>query len=217
MLCIFDWDGTLCDSVDKIVACMQAAAAEVGLPELPATTVQGIIGLGLPEAIKTLYPSGTDQQLESVRVKYSEHFVLADKVPSLLFDGVLEGLEELKSLGCTLAVATGKSRRGLDRVWDRMTMGHHFHGSRCADETRSKPHPLMLNELLQQFDVSAENAVMVGDTTFDLEMAETINMPRLGVSYGVHDNDMLNQHKPDLIVDRFEQAIEWIKDRKAGQ
>lgn len=210
MLCIFDWDGTLSNSADKIVSCMQLAADDAKLPELPGSEVQKIIGLGLPEAISTLYPEGSQSQWDTMREMYSTHYIKADQIPAPLFDGVIDGLEKLKSGGFTLAVATGKSRRGLDRVLARLEMEDYFHGSRCADETRSKPHPLMLEELLGEFGRQAEQAVMVGDTSFDLAMAEAIDMPRIGVSYGVHEVDVLHQHKPDLIADHFDEVIEWV-------
>ncbi|WP_299974484.1 HAD-IA family hydrolase [uncultured Pseudoteredinibacter sp.] len=210
MLCIFDWDGTLSNSADKIVSCMQLAADDAKLPELPGSQVQKIIGLGLPEAISTLYPEGSQAQWDTMREMYSSHYIKADQIPAPLFDGVIEGLEKLKSNGFTLAVATGKSRRGLDRVLARLEMEDYFHGSRCADETRSKPHPLMLEELLTEFGRPAQQSVMVGDTSFDLAMAEAIDMPRIGVSYGVHEVDVLHQHKPDLIADHFDEVIDWV-------
>ncbi|MBB6521967.1 HAD-IA family hydrolase [Pseudoteredinibacter isoporae] len=210
MLCIFDWDGTLSNSADKIVSCMQLAADDAKLPELPGSEVQKIIGLGLPEAISTLYPEGNQSQWNIMREMYSSHYVKADQIPAPLFEGVVEGLDKLKGEGFTLAVATGKSRRGLDRVLGRLGMEEYFHGSRCADETRSKPHPLMLEELLEEFDRAAGDAVMVGDTSFDLAMAEAIDMPRIGVSYGVHETDVLHQHGPDLMADHFTEVVDWI-------
>lgn len=213
MLCIFDWDGTLSDSADKIVSCMQLAADDAKLPELPGSEVQKIIGLGLPEAISTLYPEGSQSQWDIVREMYSQHYIKADQIPAPLFDGVIEGLDKLKAQGFTIAVATGKSRRGLDRVLGRLDMADYFDGSRCADETRSKPHPLMLEELLKQFDRAAGDAVMVGDTSFDLAMAQAIEMPRLGVSYGVHELDVLHQHQPEKVADHFSEVIDWIVAR----
>lgn len=210
MLCIFDWDGTLSDSADKIVSCMQLAAHDAKLPELPGSEVQKIIGLGLPEAISTLYPEGSQSQRDIVREMYSQHYIQADQIPAPLFEGVVEGLDRLKAEGFTVAVATGKSRRGLDRVLGRLDMVGYFDGSRCADETRSKPHPLMLEELLTEFDRSAKDAVMVGDTSFDLAMAEAIAMPRVGVSYGVHEVSVLDQHSPDLVADHFDEVVEWL-------
>lgn len=210
MLCIFDWDGTLSDSAAKIVACMQASATDAGLPVLSFERTASIIGLGLPEAVADLYPEASPEQLERLRLGYSEHFVRADQIPSAFFDGVIDGLEDLKSQGFKIAVATGKSRRGLDRVLARLNMSEFFDSSRCADETRSKPHPLMLNELLAEFELKPSQAVMVGDTSFDLAMAEAIDMPRLGVSYGAHPRERLLAHTPDLLADEFHQIHQWL-------
>ncbi|MCV6614391.1 MAG: HAD-IA family hydrolase, partial [Cellvibrionaceae bacterium] len=180
------------------------------LHHLPGSEVQKIIGLGLPEAIATLYPEAEQGQRDRVRQRYSEHYIKADQVPSPLFAGVVEALDELKGKGYTIAVATGKSRKGLNRVLGNLGMEDYFHSSRCADETRSKPHPLMLEQLLGEFGREAEHAVMVGDTSFDLEMAATIDMPRIGVSYGVHEVDVLKAHGPQLVAHEFSEVYDWI-------
>lgn len=210
MLCIFDWDGTLSDSAAKIVACMQASAVDVGLPVLSFERTASIIGLGLPEAVADLYPEASLTQLKQLRLGYSEHFVRADQVPSDFFEGVIDGLQDLKLQGFKIAVATGKSRRGLDRVLTRLDMSDFFDASRCADETRSKPHPLMLSELLAEFELNPCQAVMVGDTSFDMAMAEAIKMPRLGVSYGAHPRERLLAHAPELLADEFHQVHQWL-------
>lgn len=210
MLCIFDWDGTLSDSTAKIVSCMQAAAKDENLPVLSFERTASIIGLGLPEAVADLYPQADSAQLEKVRRGYSEHYIKADVVPSSFFSGVMHGLEDLKAKGYKIAVATGKSRKGLDRVLNNLELQDFFHSSRCADETRSKPHPQMLNELLEEFDLPVHQAVMIGDTSFDLAMAEAINMPRLAVSYGAHPVERLVAHTPNLLADDFSEVHQWL-------
>ena len=178
-LIIFDWDGTLMDSVPRIVSCMQAAALEAEWGALTAAEVEDIIGLGLPEAIAQLCPGILPAQAERLRERYAHYFVQADATPMAFFGGVeahiarLRGHEQQR-----LAVATGKSRRGLERIFAETGSGAWFHASRTADETRSKPHPQMLSELLVELAVPVERAVMVGDTEYDLEMARAVGMDR---------------------------------------
>src|SRR5699024_8924119 len=193
---IFDWDGTLMNSTERIVECLEQAALKTQLPVLVPTAYQQIIGLGLREAIRELYPTITETQLEAMRDNYSHYFVLAEQTPNPLFPGALEVLEELRQQGIKTAVATGKSRKGLDRVWANTGLGQWFDTSRCADETESKPSPLMLEEILADTQVAPEQAIMVGDTSFDLEMAQRLGMDRVGVSYGAHDLDVLSQYQP---------------------
>lgn len=209
MFFIFDWDGTISDSASKIVSCMQQAAKEVGLEVRGDEAIRNIIGLGLPEAIHALYPDHSEQQRQALRDGYADYFVRNDITPSPFFPGVMDTLTALKEQGYILAVATGKSRKGLDRVLQNLEMQDFFHGSRCADETASKPHPLMLHELLSEFDVSADQAVMVGDTEYDMAMAAELGMPRIAVSYGAHHIDRLKAYSPGMCVDEFNQILQW--------
>ena len=209
MLFIFDWDGTLLDSADRIVAVMQLAISERGLPPLTNASIRNIIGLGLPEALRMLYPDQPDMELKELQVAYSRHFVEAEDVPCKLFPGVEATLDRLRADGNRLAVATGKSRRGLVRVLAGLGMSDYFDATRCADETRSKPHPLMLNELLADLAVSAERAVMVGDTEYDMEMAVNAGMPRVAVDYGAHAVERLLPYKPGLVLSRFPDLLDW--------
>ncbi|PCK07814.1 MAG: HAD family hydrolase, partial [Alteromonadaceae bacterium] len=186
VLYIFDWDGTLSDSVAKIVHCMQFAAEHSGLPVRDEHTTANIIGLGLPEAISKLYPDTEESRREHLRQVYVDHFIHCTHVSLSLFPKVLETLQILKEQGHLLTVATGKSRRGLNRNLRDFGLDTFFHGSRCADETVSKPDPAMLSELLTEFDCQAEDALMVGDSEYDMAMAQALNMPRIAVSYGVH-------------------------------
>lgn len=210
-LIIFDWDGTLMDSVPRIVSCMQAAALEAEWGELTAAEVEDIIGLGLPEAIAQLCPGILPVQAERLRERYSHHFVTADATPMMFFAGVeaqiarLRGREQQR-----LAVATGKSRRGLDRIFAETDSSAWFHASRTADETRSKPHPQMLSELLAELKVPVERAVMVGDTAYDLEMARAIGMDRIGVTYGVHTSERLALSRPKWIVHSIDELFERL-------
>ncbi len=210
-LIIFDWDGTLMDSVPRIVSCMQAAALEAEWGALTAAEVEDIIGLGLPEAIAQLCPGILPAQAERLRERYAHHFVQADATPMAFFGGVeahiarLRGHEQQR-----LAVATGKSRRGLERIFAETGSGAWFHASRTADETRSKPHPQMLLELLVELAVPVERAVMVGDTEYDLEMARAVGMDRVGVSYGVHTPERLAMSEPKWIAHSVDELFDRL-------
>ncbi|MEJ2441937.1 MAG: HAD-IA family hydrolase [Exilibacterium sp.] len=216
MLFIFDWDGTVSDSTDKIVTCMQRAAEDSGLAVLGDELIRDIIGLGLPEALLRLYPEAEDEQHKHMQLNYSKHFVEADREPSAFYPGVMETLEYLRSEGHQLAVATGKSRRGLDRIFETLQIQNFFHASRCADETASKPHPKMLFELLIELEMAPATAVMVGDTEYDMEMAQRANMASIAVSYGAHHIDRLRAYNPVLCVDQFKELATWSGYVKLG-
>lgn len=203
MLFIFDWDGTLCDSTGKIVRCMQLAARKVGLGDLEDFEVLNIIGLGLPEAVNSLFPGTSPEALNALSRAYSEFFIADQQSPMNFFHGVEETLHHLRDEGYRLTIATGKSRRGLARILEEMGMQNFFHGSRCADETRSKPDPTMLHELLTEFRCAPSEAVMVGDTEYDMEMARRAEMPRVAVSYGAHSIERLRPYEPVLCLDHF--------------
>lgn len=210
MLLVFDWDGTLIDSTVKIVRCMQRAAQQAGVEVLAHEVICQIIGLGLPEAIAELYPAQDADTRETVRQQYVHQFISVDQTPSPFFPGVEETLHCLRDTGFELAVATGKSRRGLDRVLEQLGMQDFFHATRCADETRSKPHPQMLHELLGCFGREAGEALMIGDTHFDMAMAREAGMARVAVSYGAHHRDQLLPYEPLACLDRFDQLLPVI-------
>ncbi|MFN2330641.1 MAG: HAD family hydrolase [Halomonas sp.] len=213
-LVIFDWDGTLMDSVARIVGCMQAASREAGWGELTPESVRNIIGLGLPEAIASLCPGIDPERAELLRSRYAWHFVEGNDTPMRFFSGVEEGLVGLHGGGDQrLAVATGKSRRGLDRIFRESDSGRWFHASRTADETRSKPHPLMLEELLRELKVPLEEAVMVGDTEYDLEMARAIGMDRVGVTWGVHAPERLAASRPTFTAEAVPELFDWLQGK----
>lgn len=210
MLLIFDWDGTLSDSKAKITRAMQMAAGDLGWEPLADHLIHDIIGLGLPEAIHQLYPDVRVEDRSKLRDAYAARFLMLDEArPSDFFPGVKETLGSLKAQGHILAVATGKSRKGLDRIFGVLGLSNFFHATRCADETASKPNPLMLEELLKEFDVSASGAVMIGDTEYDMEMAKRIGMPRIAVSYGAHSIERLHGYEPALCLDRFDGLLAW--------
>jgi len=210
LLFIFDWDGTLIDSKAKITHSMQLATRDMGWTPLEDAAIHNIIGLGLPEALQSLFPFASEAEHLQVRDFYATNFVRLDqKKSSDLFPLVAETLDHLRQEGHQLAIATGKSRKGLDRILGDLNMLDYFHATRCADETASKPHPLMLEELLAHFAVSANEAVMIGDTEYDMDMARRINMPRIAVSYGAHHIDRLHAYQPELCLDRFDELLSW--------
>ncbi|MCH7351005.1 MULTISPECIES: HAD-IA family hydrolase [unclassified Acinetobacter] len=196
-LVIFDWDGTLFDSVGQIVASLQYAAQQFEQP-LTDDAAKSIIGLGLPEVMQILFPQVPHLQQDILQC-YADHYV-ANSKGDAWFKGVSELLTDLKQQGLKLAVATGKSRKGLDRVLAQTNSHALFDITRAASETKSKPDPLMLQEILAEMGVTADCAVMVGDTSYDLEMARNLNMPRIGVSYGVHSIETLQQYQPLTIA-----------------
>lgn len=209
MLFIFDWDGTLIDSTGHIIGAMQAAAEALQFPVLDDAAVQNIIGLGLPEAILALYPELDDAARHELRLGYSNHYIALNETPPELFAGVADTLERLKSEGHLLAVATGKNRRGLQRVLGQLDMLDFFHATRCADETKSKPHPQMLHELLVELATPAGQAVMIGDTEYDLAMAQTAGVACIGVDYGAHHVDRLLKYAPEMMLSNFSDLLSW--------
>ncbi|GAA6168188.1 HAD-IIIA family hydrolase [Sessilibacter corallicola] len=208
MLYIFDWDGTVSNSLNKIVLCVQKAADSLGVEARTVDEIKSIIGLSLPKAIDTLYPSLASIEQESLAQLYSKAFV-HDSTPTPLYSGVERTLSELKERGHTLAVATGKTRKGLNRVFTESQVSQHFSSSRCADETASKPNPLMLFELMEELGFRAEESVMIGDTTFDLEMAKNAGMKRIGVNFGSHSESELSRFQPELILESFDGLLDW--------
>lgn len=214
-LLIFDWDGTLADSIGRIVTAMHIAAQRAGRPERNDEAVKGIIGLGLPEAILTLYPDMTPEQVVSFRQHYADVYIAMDAQPSPLFAGVKDSLEAFRAEGYRLAVATGKARRGLDRVLKANGWEDFFDITRAADESASKPDPLMLNQILAHCDVRPEHALMVGDASFDLLMARNAGIDSVAVGYGAQSMQSLMAYEPRLAIERFTELRTWL-DRQVN-
>jgi len=209
-LIVFDWDGTLMDSEVKIVRCMQAAAMDVGIADPGAAAIRNIIGLGLSEAMEALFPSADRGARSELVARYRTHFLELDATDMPLFPGVVEGLSDLSRQGYLLAIATGKARRGLDRVLDETGIRHLFVSSRCADEAFSKPHPRMLEEILNETGTETRRAIMVGDTEYDMQMARNASVSALGVSYGVHARERLLESGALACVDSFQEVCAWL-------
>jgi phosphoglycolate phosphatase len=212
-LLIFDWDGTLANSIGRIVESMHVASDRTGFARRDDFAVKGIIGLGLPEAIRSLYPEIADDELIVFRQHYADHYIALEAEPSPLFDGVADTLQTLREEGYHLAVATGKARRGLDRVLKSHGWDDYFDITRAADETASKPHPLMLEQILAHCNVRPEQALMVGDSSFDLQMARNAGMGSVAVSYGAQTIEALRAFEPCLAIDHFSELHAWLSQR----
>lgn len=195
-LIIFDWDGTLMDSTAQIINCMQLTISRMSVEPRSDGEIRNIIGLGLEEAIHSLYPRSTTQFINQAALVYRDYYLFKDKTPSPLFAGVIDMLDELREQEYMLAIATGKSRRGLDKGLDETALHDYFPITRCADETRSKPDPQMLNEILTDYNSDKSIALMVGDSEYDLQMANNVQMDSLAVSYGVHSLERLLKQQP---------------------
>jgi phosphoglycolate phosphatase len=209
-LIIFDWDGTLMDSEAKIVRCIQGAAQDLGTPDPGPAAIRHIIGLGLQEAMQALFPGETGVRRVQLIDRYRQHFLELDNTAMPLFPGVREGLAALAEQGYLLAVATGKARRGLERVLDETGTRHLFVASRCADEAFSKPHPRMLEDILDMTGINRQQAIMVGDTVYDMEMARHAGVSGLAVSYGVHAREHLLDCGALACLDSFPEVQAWF-------
>ncbi|PCK89956.1 HAD family hydrolase [Pseudomonas viridiflava] len=212
-LLIFDWDGTLADSIGRIIESMRTAAIGGGMEGRDDESIKSIIGLGLPEAIRTLYPSITANDLIDFRQRYADCYMAMDNVPSRLFEGVSESIQAFRDEGYRLAVATGKARRGLDRVLKANAWLDFFDITRAADETASKPDPLMLHEIMAHCDVAPERSLMIGDSSFDLQMARNAGMDSVAVGYGAQSLDSLLAYEPRLAIEHFSELRPWLSRR----
>jgi phosphoglycolate phosphatase len=208
-LIAFDWDGTLFDSTAIIAHCIQAAVRDVGGKEPTFEEASYVIGMGLMQALAHAAPDVPEALYPKLGDRYRHHYFAIQHEISL-FDGVLPLLNELKARGHLLVVATGKSRRGLDEALGSVDLAGVFDASRTADQTAGKPDPLMLHELMAEFDVPPERTLMVGDTTHDLQMALNAGCPSLAVSYGAHDHVVFEALRPLHVAHSVPQLRDWL-------
>jgi len=211
-LIVFDWDGTLMDSTGAIVASIKAAARDLGIPEPSDERAHHIIGLGLIDALRHALPDLPEERYQDVALRYRHHYMSRDQ-DLLLFDGAEALIDELAAAGHFLAVATGKTRKGLDRAFEVSGLGSRFQGSRCADECHSKPHPQMLEELMTEFGVEPDATLMIGDTTHDLLMARNAGVAALGVAYGAHPRESLEAEGPLYCAGDVAQLAAWLRQQ----
>lgn len=208
-LIIFDWDGTLMDSAAAIVAAIQAASCDLGLAPPSDESARHIIGLGLHDALQGVLPDLDPSQYPLVAERYRHHYLARDHELQL-FVGAFELIRVLNDAGFMLAVATGKSRVGLDRALAGSGLKDYFHASRCADECHSKPHPQMIHELIDEFGVAPESVLMIGDTTHDLLMARNASVAALAVAYGAHPRAVLEAEAPLLCASNIAEVHAWL-------
>ena len=208
-LIAFDWDGTLFDSTAIIVRCIQAAVRDVGGTVPTDKEAAYVIGMGLMQALAHAAPDVPPEKYTELGNRYRFHYIQHQDDLSL-FDGVLPLLNDLRERGHLLAVATGKSRRGLDEALHTVQLKGVFDGSRTADQTAGKPHPLMLQELMAEFDVAPARLLMIGDTTHDLQMAVNAGCASVGVSYGAHEPDAFHALQPLAVAHSVRELHDWL-------
>lgn len=208
-LIAFDWDGTLFDSTKIITRCIQAAVRDVGGKVPSDKDASYVIGMALMQALAHAAPDLPQEKYAELGARYRYHY-MAHQDDIVLFDGVLELLNDLKTRHHWLAVATGKSRRGLDEALKVAELKGVFNGSRTADETAGKPHPRMLHELMREFGVEPGRTLMIGDTTHDLQMALNAGCASIGVSYGAHEPHEFHVLKPLLVAHSVRELHDWL-------
>ena len=208
-LVVFDWDGTLFDSTALITRCIQAACVDVGVPRPSDEQASYVIGMGLIEALQHAAPGLARERYPELGARYRHHYT-ARQHEVMFFDGALAMLEALKSRGHLLAVATGKSRRGLDDALNSSALRGLFDATRTADETASKPDPRMLHELMNDLVVDAERTLMIGDTTHDLQLALNAGVASIGVSYGAHDHSAFESFPTRHVAHSMADLHDWL-------
>ncbi|HUQ76797.1 MAG TPA: HAD-IA family hydrolase [Burkholderiales bacterium] len=207
-LLVFDWDGTIIDSASSIAECIRLAAGDIGLEVPTREQASHVIGLGLQDALRLAVPGLKAEQTSEFVARYRYHFLSREDSMDL-FGGMRELIEGM-SQERTLSIATGKSRRGLDRALEATRLKPFFRASRCADETNPKPHPAMLREILKELEVPPEAALMIGDTSHDLQMARAAGVDAVAVTYGAHPESGLRACGPKGCVASVAQLREWL-------
>ncbi|HLS87568.1 MAG TPA: HAD-IA family hydrolase [Burkholderiales bacterium] len=208
-LIVFDWDGTLIDSAGTIVECIQASARDMGLSVPAKEQASHVIGLGLYDSLRIAVPDLAPERYPDFVAHYRRHF-LSREDRMLLFPGIRDLLERLSRAPRRLAIATGKSRKGLDRALEAGRLAAYFAASRCADETHPKPHPAMLLELMEALEVPPERTLMIGDTSHDLQMAAAAGVDSVAVAYGAHPEEGLRACNPTCCVASVAELDRWL-------
>jgi len=210
-LIAFDWDGTLFDSTGLIVRCIQAACRDLGMPEPSDVQAAYVIGLGLMDALRHAAPDLPVERYSELGRRYRHHY-MARQHEIVLFDGTREMLQSLKARNHWLAVATGKSRPGLDEALDSAQLRPLFDSTRTADETASKPDPTMLLELMSELGAEPQRTLMIGDTTHDLQLAANAGVACVGVSYGAHPSEDFHRHSPLFVAHSTRELHDWLHE-----
>lgn len=209
-LITFDWDGTLFDSTGLIVRCIQAACRDIDTPVPSDVQAAYVIGLGLMDALRHAVPDLPVARYPDLGRRYRHHY-MALQHEIVLFDGTREMLHALKARNHWLAVATGKSRLGLNEALDSAQLGTFFDSTRTADETASKPDPLMLHELMAELGADAPRTLMIGDTTHDLQLAANAGVACVGVSYGAHPSEDFHRYSPLFVAHSTRELHDWLQ------
>ncbi len=213
-LLVFDWDGTIMDSAANIIECVREAAIDLNLQVPTDNAIRDIIGLGLKEAVLEMFPAIEDEMVWKVVERYRVHFLDHKREPSKLFAGAETTLRKLAGTEYLMAVATGKGRAGLDRVFEYTGLGDLFHTSKCADESFSKPNPDMLIQIMDEMGTTGDKTLMIGDTEYDMQMAVNAGVHRLAVSYGSHTKDRLMRCEPLGCLDDIRELTTWLNEIK---
>lgn len=208
-LIVWDWDGTIANSTGMIVDAIVKAAEQVGLPTLDPQAASNIIGLGLKESIYVLYGDIPAAQAQALAAQYTVNYYAGEsEIP--LFDGAKETVIELNRRGFKLAVATGKGRRGLNLALQHCGLTNYFHATRTVDECFSKPHPQMLDELMDKLVITPERTLMIGDTSYDLQMAQNAGVSAVGVTFGAQTTEKLLSYNPFQLFHHFDALSTWL-------
>lgn len=209
-LLVFDWDGTLADSLNHIVSSMQQASQALDIEPRTSREIRNIIGLGMNEAMGQLYPELSAGAVLEVVERYREFYLAMPAQQAVLYPHAEETLERLYAQGYLLAVATGKSRQGLQRALVDTGLNSLFHASCCADEAFSKPHPQMLEQIMESLGATPRETLMIGDTEYDLQMASNAGASAVAVLYGAHEPGRLRQHEPLTCLDSLKELPGWL-------
>ena len=208
-LIVWDWDGTLADSTGMITNAIVTAAEQVGLPTLDPHAARNIIGLGLRESIHALYGDIPAEKAQALAQQYTANYY-AGEAAIPLFEGAKDLIVELNRRGFKLAVATGKGRRGLNLALQHCGLAQYFHATRTVDECFSKPHPQMIDEIMDFCVVRPERTLMIGDSSYDLQMAENAGVQGVAVTFGAQSRDKLLGYNSIEIFDEFKDLSTWL-------
>ncbi len=210
---IFDWDGTLMDSEARIVDCIQASAKHTGYKVPSYNQSKEIIGLSIGKAVEYLHPNIDQDGVNKMSIAYTQHFLHDSTVSMKPYQFVNDLLISIQKSGTKIAIATGKSRKGLNQVLSEVNFANYFDTTRTPVESESKPSPLMLKQILDEFNLDVQDALMVGDSIFDMEMAQNINMDSVAISHGVHEIARLKTYNPVACVDDLLELSGWLSTK----
>ena len=208
-LIVWDWDGTIADSTGMITQALIKAAAEAGLPALSEERARSIIGLGLRESIEVLFGDIPNFQAQALITNYNQHYYAAENT-ILLFSGIAETIAGIARKSCKQAVATGKGRRGLNAALQQSGLAKYFGGTKTVDECFSKPHPQMLDELMDELVVMPERTLMIGDSQYDMQMGKNAGVITAAVTYGSQTATHLQQYSPNHMFHDVTTLSAWL-------